>query len=458
MQRKPAMSSDVFRRLSAAALPLVTLVATAVASPPHWPSFRGPQATGVADGTSPPTSWDIEKDVNIRWKRPIPGLAHSSPIVWGDRAFVTTAVSGDVEPYLRTGLYGESPDHPEDLEHDFRVYCIDRNSGKIHWKVSAHRGVPRVKRHVKSSHSNSTPATDGKHVVAFFGSEGLYCYDFNGRLLWKQDLGLLDSGAPDLPEIQWGFASSPIIHKDTVYVQCDVNNQSFVAALDVNDGKEKWRALRDTTAGWGTPTIHEGNARTQVIANGYQYMAGYDAASGRELWRLTGGGDIPVPTPYVAGGLIYITNGHGAWRPIFAIRRDATGDISLDGDKTSNDFIVWCRRKHGSYIPTTIVYRDYLYVADDRGILSCYEARTGEKVYRERLAESFESHSASPVAADGKLYVTSEDGTVRVVKAGPTLEVLATNQMREPCLATPAISDRMILIRTAKQLVAIGAP
>ena len=427
------------------------------AASPNWPQFRGPRASGVADGQNPPSSWDAERGTNIRWKTRIPGLAHASPIVWGERLYITSAVSSDPDPYLRVGLYGESPDHPEDIIHGFNVYCLDKSTGKITWVKTAHAGIPRVKRHIKSTHANSTPATDGKHVVAFFGSEGLYCYDVNGELRWKKDLGYLNAGAFNAPDIQWAFGSSPIIYDNLVIVQCDVNNQSFVAAFDITDGKEKWRTLRDVFACWGTPTVHAGEGRTQVIVNGYEYMGGYDLATGNELWRLSGGGDVPVPTPYVAHDLIFITNAHGPLRPIYAIRPEAQGDISLQGDETANAYVAWSRPRRGSYIPTTIVYGDYLYVGDDRGILSCYKAKTGEKVYRTRLAGARGgAYSASPVAADGKLYFTSEEGDIHVVQAGPQYKLLATNPMGEVCLATPAISEGMIFVRTSKHLFGIG--
>ena len=239
-------------------------------------------------------------------------------------------------------------------------------------------------------------------------------------------------------------------------MQCDVNNQSFIAAFDVANGKENWRTLRDVSACWGTPTVHASGGRTQVIVNGYKYMGGYDAVTGKELWRLSGGGDIPAPTPYVAHDLIFITNAHGPMRPIYAVRLSATGDISLKNGQQSNEFIAWCRPKRGSYIPTSIVYGDYLYVGDDRGILSCYEAKTGEKVYRERLGGSLSAYSASPVAGDGRLYFTSEDGDIHVVRAGPKYELLATNSMGEVCLATPAICDGMIFVRTRYHVFGIG--
>ncbi|MGD2108311.1 MAG: PQQ-binding-like beta-propeller repeat protein [Phycisphaerae bacterium] len=439
-----------------AGIAMTIACSVAAAAPPNWPQFRGPAARGVMDGKPLPTAWDVKTGENIRWKTAIPGLAHASPIVWGDRIFTVTAATEGPEPYLRVGRYGESPDHPEKIVHEFRVYCFDRTSGKILWHKTAHSGIPKVKRHIKSTHANSTPATDGEHVVAFFGSEGLYCFDMDGKLLWNKDLGLLDSGAFNAPEVQWAFGSSPVIHDGQVITQCDVNNQSFIASFDVATGEENWRTPRDVSAGWGTPTVHSGGGRTQVIANGYRWMGGYDFATGKELWRLSGGGDVPVPTPYVADDLIFITNAHGPLNPIYAIRSNATGDITLKGGKDANEFIAWSRPRRGCYIPTTIVYGGQLYVADDKGILTAYRATTGEQVFRKRVAGKFGSYSASPVAGDGKLYLTDESGEIWVVKAGSEFELLANNQMGEECLATPAIADGTIYWRTRRHLVAVG--
>jgi outer membrane protein assembly factor BamB len=426
------------------------------ADPPNWPSFRGPRASGIADTRNLPTTWDAEKGTNIRWKTPIPGLGHSSPVIWGDRLFITSAVTPDRDAYLRIGMYGESPDNPEEFVHHFRVYCLNKDTGEIIWEQTAHSGKPQAQRHIKSSHANCTPATDGERLLAFFGSEGLYCYDLDGRLLWKRDLGYLDAGAFNAPEIQWGFGSSPTIHENLVIVLCDVNSQSFIAALDLDTGKEVWRTLRDEVPTWGTPAIHATKRGAQIIVNGWKHIGGYDALTGKEMWRMRGGGDIPVPTPIVAHGLVFITNAHGPLRPIYAIRLDARGDISLQEGETSNEFIAWSYARRGAYIPTPIVYGDYLYVGNDQGILTCYQATTGARVYHTRIAGKGGAYSASPVAADGKLYFTSETGEIHVIKAGPKFERLATNRMNGPCLATPAICDRMIFVRTSKHLFGIG--
>ena len=433
----------------------LSLAVVATAAPP-WPSFRGPQASGVAEGQNPPTTWNAEKGLNVRWKTSIPGLGHSSPIVWGDRVLLTSAVTKEAEPYLRPGLYGESPDHPENYTHHYRLYCLDRRSGEIVWEQTAYSGIPQVKRHIKSSHANCTPATDGKHVVACFGSEGLYCYDVDGKLLWKQDLGYLDAGAFNAKEIQWGFGSSPIIHEKMVIVLCDVNNQSFLATFDVETGKQIWRTLREEVPTWGTPTVSTSDGREQIIVNGWKHIGGYDLKTGKELWQMRGGGDIPVPTPIVAHGLVFITNAHGPMSPVYAIRLSAEGDISLADGETSNKYVAWSRPRRGAYMPTPIVYGDYLYVCNDRGILTCYMATTGEQLYRERIGERGSAFTASPVAADGRLYFTTEDGETYVIKAGPECVRLGTNSINGVCLTTPAIYDDTLFIRTSKDVYALG--
>lgn len=438
-----------------ATLSVPWLAAAALAASGNWPSFRGPNGSGVADGQAPPVQWNVETGVNIRWKTPIPGLGHSSPIVWDDHVFLTSAVT-EREPYLRPGLYGESPDNPERFTHHYRVYCLNKDTGQIVWERTAHSGFPQVARHIKSSHANSTPATDGTHMVACFGSEGLCCYDSCGEPLWHVDLGYLDSGAFDAPEIQWGFGSSPIIHDNRVIVVCDTNSVSFIAAYDVRTGKGVWRTWREEMPTWGTPAIAQVEGRTLVIVNGWKHIGAYDAQTGAEVWRLRGGGDIPVPTPVVAHELAFITNAHGGQSPIYAIRLTARGDITLQGEQTASEHVAWSLPRRGAYIPTPIVYGDYLYVGNDRGILTCYQATTGEQVYRTRISESGGTYSASAVAAGGRLYFTSEEGDVHVVEAGPEYKLLATNSMAGVCLATPAISDSALFVRTSKELYAIG--
>lgn len=421
-----------------------------------WPQFRGRQASGVAEGFPLPIQWSVEKNENIRWTTPIPGLGFSSPVVWNDRIFLTTAVpEGEKKPSLRVGLYGDIAPVEDDAPQSFRVLCLDRDTGKILWNHEAHRGVPKIKRHTKASHANCTPATDGKHVVAFFGSEGIYCYTMSGDLVWKKDLGVLDSGYFEVPAAQWGFASSPVIHGDKVYLQCDVQKDSFVAALNLSDGSIAWKTSRDEVPTWSTPTIHIGAKRSQMIVNGFKRIASYDITDGKELWWMKGGGDIPVPTPILSHDLVYITNAHGPLAPIYAIRLGAEGEISLGPDETSNSHIAWAHLRTGNYMQTPLIYNDLLYACRDAGILACYDARTGDKKYRERLAGNV-GFTASPVAGDGKIFFTSEEGDVFVVKTGEKYELLGKNSLGGISMATPAISRGVIYFRTHENLIAIG--
>jgi outer membrane protein assembly factor BamB len=398
------------------------------------------QASGIAEGKGLPLTWDSAIGENIRWKTPVPGLGHSAPSVWGNRVFLTTAVNTESTPLLRTDMGGATNSHDEPVAHHFRVYCLNLESGKIIWERTAHTGIPQVKRHAMSSHANSTPATDGKHVVAFFGSEGLYCYDFDGKLLWKADLGYLDATWFHAPDDQWGFGSSPIIHEGKVIVVCDVHNQSFITAFDVANGRELWRTLRDEIPGWGSPTVHTSEHRSQVVVNGFKHIGGYDLETGKALWWMKGGGDIPVPTPIVAHGLAFITNSHGRMRPIYAIRLDATGDISLANGETANDDVVWSKPRRGAYMPTPIVVGDYLYVGNDSGVLTCYRATTGEQIFSERIGGKQARHVGSAVSGAGR----------------NSYKQLGTGSLNGVCLSTPAIAGSTLLVRTSTHLYSIG--
>lgn len=422
----------------------------------NWPSFRGQDAKGIAEGFATPVTWDMETSQNVKWKTPIPGLGHSSPIVWGSYVYLTTAISGAENPELKVGLYGSIKPVEDDTEHLFKVYCLDKNSGEILWEHTSHKGVPKVKRHPKATHANSTPATDGEHVVAFFGSEGLYCYDMKGKLLWKKDFGVLDSAFFMVPEAQWGFASSPVIHDGVVVIQADVLENSFLAALDVKTGKVLWETARDDYPTWSTPTVQAVGAGKQIIVNGFKHVGAYDFKTGKEIWKLSGAGDIPVPTPVVAHGLVFINSAHGKLSPIFAIKLEAKGDISLKPGETSNEYIAWSINRGGAYMQTPLIYGDYLYNLRGNGALECYKAATGERIYREKVGD-MSSFSASAVAADGKLYLPSEQGEIYVVKAGPEFVLLGQNSMRDICMATPAVSEGVIYIRTHHYLAAVHA-
>ena len=443
-------ASPLLEREAAATRPL--------APPLNWPSFRGLNASGVADGQAPPVSWNEERSINIRWRAPIPGLGHSSPIVWGDKVFVTTAVSSLPVPEFRPGgLRGDNVSSDR-TEQQWRVLALDRATGRILWQRTAYRGVPRGVRHLKSTFATATPATDGSRVVAMFGSEGLYCFDMDGNLLWKKDLG-------QVGHFSYGFGSSPIVFQGMVIVQADTNRDvkaaspaSFIAAFDLSDGRERWRVARDEDGGgsFGSPIVHEGSGRPQIVANGGSRVRAYDPASGRELWSLSSPSDIVTPSPVASRDLIYVMSGNSGYQPILAIRPTAIGDITLKPGQSTNDFVAWSSTRGGSFTPTPIVYGAYLYSMNVSGILGCYDARTGARQYLQRVQHGGSGFSSSPVAADGRLYFSSEDGEVLVVKAGPTFELLATNTMSEVIMASPAISGGMLFIRTLGHLVAIG--
>jgi outer membrane protein assembly factor BamB len=425
-----------------------------VAAPLNWPSFRGPDASGVADGQHPPLTWDVKKGTNVRWKSPIPGLGHSCPIVWGDRVFVTTAVSGDPDPKVRTGNYGAVDSVNDTSKHTWQVLCLDRATGKILWTRTASEGMPKIKRHLKGSQANCTPATDGKRVVACFGPEGLYCYDFQGKLLWKRDLSSIDSSFAMDQQYEWGFGSSPVIHDGLVILQCDLSKDSFLAAYNLEDGSRVWSTARDEIPSWSSPVVWRNGRRTELVTNASQYARGYDPATGKELWRLAKKSEVTIPAPVIGRDVLYITSGNRPIQPIFAVRPGAAGDISLRPDEDHSAHIAWSKMRGGPYMTTPIVYGDYLYVCSNAGILTCYRADTGEEVYKERLGGV--SYTASPVAADGRLYFTSEQGEVRVVKTGPAFELLAVNDLADVCMATPAISGSTLFVRSQHFLFALG--
>jgi hypothetical protein len=435
---------------------LIWVVAGASLSGQHWPSFRGPNASGVADGHSTPVTWNAATGENVVWKSPIPGVAVSSPIVWGDRVFVSTAVSSDPAAGIRTGLYGDVEPVNDVSKHSWRVIALDKRTGKIVWDRTAHEGAPKTKRHPKSSQASPTPVTDGRHVVVSFGSEGLYAYDFDGKLLWTRDLGVLNAGWFYDPDYEWGVGSSPIIWKNLVIVQCDIQAHSFIAAFDLETGKEAWRTAREEIPSWATPTIFENQGRAELVTQGTKFTRGYDPKTGKELWRLAGHSEITIPTPIIGPGVVIVTNGYRGVQPIYAIKPGATGDITLKTDQTTSEFIAWSTNRGGPYIPTPIIYGDHLYVLLNNGALSAYNVKSGARVYQERLGGTGGSFSASPVAADGKIYCASEDGDVFVVKAGPTYELIAKNSIGQVVMATPAISDGLIIVRGLKDIFALG--
>lgn len=424
----------------------------AMAGEGYWPDFRGPGGSGVATGGTTVAEWNMESGQNIKWTATLPGMGFSSPVIWGDRLFVTSAVT-DKEPELKLGLYGNIESVEEDDVQRFTVICLNRKTGKTLWTKVVKEAVPAVKRHTKSSHANPTPVTDGKHLIAFFGSEGLFCLDMDGNLKWEKDLGVLDSGFFRVPEAQWGYSSSPALYDGVVYIQADTNSQNFLAAFDAGTGKELWRTPRKDVATFSTPTIYEHNGSKIMAVNGWKHMGGYDAKTGKEVWKMASTGDIPVPTPQIAHGMVYFTNAHGGPSPVYAVKLGAKGD--LNSDETKKEFLSWEQPKGGSYMPTPVIVGDYLYVNNDGGILMCYDAKSGELKYQQRLGNR-NAFTASPIACGNRIYCNSESGEVFVIEAGPSFKQLAVNQLDGYLMATPAIADSVLYFRTGKGIVAVG--
>ena len=421
-----------------------------------WPSFRGREAAGVADGQHLPDDWSAATGTNIRWRLAIPGLAHSSPIVWGDLLFVTSAISSRPDATFKPGLYGDGDASDDRSAQRWMLYAIDKRTGRIRWERLAAQGEPRNKRHIKSTYASSSPATDGRIVVAWFGSQGIYAYDLDGGLRWSVDLGRVDMGAYDLPSYEWGPASSPIIWNGLVIVQCDTQTDSFLLALRVETGETVWKTERQELPSWGTPTIVNTSAGPELITNASNFVRGYDPRTGRELWHLGGSSKITAPTPIFANGLHIVASGRAPERPVFAVRPGARGDLTLAPGATENRYVAWSKTGRGSYMPTPLAYRGLLYVLDNNGVFDAYNVTTGKEIYRQRLPLVGSGYSASPVAADGKIYLSNEDGEMLVITAGPTFAHVATNSIDEPLMATPALSEGVMYVRGSRTLFAVG--
>ena len=421
----------------------------------QWSSYRGYQSSGVLDGADLPDLWEAGADTGFLWKIDIPGLSLSSPVIWGDKVFITTAVSEKDTSGLRTFMSGGVEPVEDDSYHEWKVYCIDSSTGNIIWEDTPCTGIPQVRRHPMSTHANTSMATDGDYAVAFFGSEGLYCYNMEGKLLWEKDFGLLKSAFFIAAAAEWEFASSPIIHRGVVLVQVDVLEDSFIAAFDAETGDELWKKSRDEYPGWCTPNIYSYAGRDIVAVNGYKHRGGYDFLTGEEVWKMSGGGDIPIPTPVVGEDLVYFNSAHGRFSPVIAVKKSASGDITLEEGESSNEGVQWYHPRGGSYIQSLLLYGDYIYNLNLNGQVHCYNALTGEEIYREKIGKA-EFFLASPVASDGKIFISSVPGIVYVVQAGPEFRILGEFALGDVCMTTPAITDGMMIIRTENSLVALG--
>ena len=431
-------------------LALVALFSlTTVGFAANWPQWRGPDGSGISTEKNLPAEWTPTK--NIKWKTPIAGRGHSSPIVWGNKIFLTTAIEGELVPDAKAAKHmieGKEYVHPDSVganhKHTFKVIALNRDTGKILWETVAWEGTPYDNRHRKSSYAASTPATDGKLVYAFFGSEGLYAFDFNGKPAWNAQLGKMGT-------VGMGTGTSPILYENLVIVQCDEENgeSSFIVALDKKTGKEVWRTPRKVQVSWSTPLLVRGATRSELIASGTEFVISYDPATGKELWRHKGVESNAIPSPVANSDMVFVVAGFPA-KIAMAIKLGGSGDL------TGTPNVPWKYAKGTAYVPSPILYGDYLYLTTDRGILTCIDAKTGEVKYEGGRIPIPATFTASPVAFEGKILMTSEDGDTFIVKAGPKHEILGTNSVGEPVYASPAIADGRIFIRGEKNLYCIG--
>ena len=432
----------------------LSLTMSGLAMPPptpkdYWPQWRGPSGQGLASEDNLPTEWSRTK--NVAWSTEIPGRGFSSPIVWGDRVFLTTSIEGDVIPGVSPAphmLGGEPFVHPDavagDKRHTLKVIALDTTSGKMLWERTSYEGRVFDARHRVGSFANTTPATDGERVYAWFGSEGLYAYDFSGKLAWKKTLG-------GIPAFGMGTGSSPVLFENLIILQCDEDNgeRSFIVALDRRNGREVWRTKRAVQAGWSTPVIARTASRAELITSGNEFMISYNARTGKELWRVKGTGGWTVPTPIVAHEIVVASAAHPLKRAV-AVRLGGTGDV------TGTPQVAWERDRGTGYTPSSIAYGDYAYLLTDGGLLTCIDIRTGEVKYEGARPPKPGRFSASPIAFGGKLLLTSEDGDTHVVTAGPAYQVLGTNSLDERIHASPAATSNGLLIRTMTRLYRIG--
>ena len=421
------------------------LVLATCAAAANWPQWRGPEGNGVSPETGLPTEWSQTR--NVRWKTPIPGRGHSSPVIWGNRVFLTTALEGSLVPGAKAVKHivkGEEFVHPAavgaDRQHTLKVLALDRETGRIVWEKTAYQGTVYDDRHRKNTYASPTPVTDGRHVYAYFGPEGLYSYDFDGRLIWKTSLG-------DIATLGLGAGTSLVLYENLVIVQSDQERDganSFIVAVDKRTGGQVWRTPRSEPVSWATPLVVRHAGRPELIASGAHTVISYDPATGKELWRSAGVEMNAVPTPVSGHGMVFVLA-----KQVFAIRLGGNGNL------TGTPHIVWNLRKGSGPVPSPVLYRDYLYVLTNKGILSCFDARTGEVMYNNGRVPVPATFIASLLAFEGKVLLTSEDGDTFVVKAGPKFEVLGTNSIGEPVYASPAVSDGKIFIRGEKTLYCI---
>ena len=426
---------------------LLTLPDLSQAEEADWPQFRGTHFSGhLAGPNTPPLTWSETE--NVAWKIPVAGRGWSCPVVIGNRVFLTTAIdSGEVEP-PKPGLYFGGNRDKVSTVHEWQVHCFDVSDGKSLWSHTVHKGVPPEARHLKNSFASETAVADNERVHFYIGNIGLFTYNLAGKPLWRT------SWDPVKTRHGWGTAASPILHNGILYVLNDNDDQSFVTALDAKTGKVNWKIDRNEGSNWSPPFVWSNSIRSELITTGTGKVRSYDL-DGKLLWTLTGLSSITVPAPIASRDLLYICSGYvgDKERPLFAVKPGASGDISLEEDTYANDFIAWSHPQIAPYMPTPILVGERVYVLLDRGMLACYNANSGEEIYRrKRLPGEF---TASPISYAGKLFCSNEAGDTYVVNVGDTYKKTHTNSLDEMIMATPAIAGDRLIMRTIHHLYCI---
>ena len=419
----------------------------------YWPGFRGPGGRGIADGAPLPTDWDVNSKKGILWQAEVEGLGHASPVIWGDRIFLATAVAASGSQDLIVGNTGDDRGYGDEVPHTWLVLALDKNSGKQLWRREIGSAVPKTKRHSKASQANSTPVTDGKHVVVVFPTAGLACLDMDGNIVWQHDLGALNASAFTDPNMHWGFASSPIIHGGRVILQVDIYGEPYIAAWNLSDGKQVWKTPRDVATSWSTPVIFPTDQGEELVVNG-STIHGYDPVNGEELWSLGPNSELVVAMPVVGKDVVYVSAGYPPVKPIYAVRSGIRGKHRVEPGEPYKP-LVWSHRRGGAYMPTPLLYRGWLFVVHYNGRLVVYRAETGEPVHKARFSKRG-TFTASPIAVNGRVYIPTEEGVLYEVSADPGFAELAARDMGEPLMATPAVSEGVMFVRTASKLVAVG--
>lgn len=443
---------------------LLTFLATAAppsASAQNWPGFRGLHAGTAADHPSLPERWSATE--NVLWKTDIPGRGWSSPVVWGDHVFVVSAVDAakpvesfrPATEYIAGSLGGTMTARDVDGSgsvHRWVIQDIDARTGRLRWERVLRTAVPAQSRHQKNSLASETPVTDGERVYVYLSYAGLYAVDFNGTVAWSK--------AMDAPPMRqgWGGAASPVLHDGRIYIVSDNDAQSYLAAFDAKTGDEIWRVARDEQSAWSTPLVWQNGLRTEIVTTASSRVRSYDT-NGKLLWELKGMTSLHAATPIASGGLLYVSSGYPTdpVRPVYAIRPGASGDITLPQGARTNDYVAWSHPTLAASYPSGLVAGDTYYVLMDRGFLTATLAQTGQEVYgRQRIATDGGMFSASPWAYNGKIFALNEDGTTYVIQAGPEFKVIGKNPLDEFTLATPAIANGSLFMRTATRLYRIS--